>query len=66
MDRVGFAHGFISEHLHILVNRGEMVDNELLKHGMRFYVEEGQEEAKSDEEVQALRIEKLMKKLELA
>ena len=41
MDRVGFAHGFISEHLHILVNRGEMVDNELLKHGMRFYVEEG-------------------------
>ena len=60
MGREGFGWGIISEALHILLNRGETLDNELLKTGIQFSVEEGVESAKSLEEVQALKIKKLM------
>ena len=33
MDRAGFIYGIISESLHIILNRGEHLDNELLKTG---------------------------------
>ena len=51
MGREGFGWGIISEALHILLNRGETLDNELLKTGILFTVEEGVESAKSLEEV---------------
>ena len=51
MGREGFVWGIISETLHILLNRGETLDSELLKTGLQFLVEEGVESAKSLEEV---------------
>ena len=66
MDRTGFNVGIISESLHILLNSGQTVDNELLRTGLTFLVEEGVEAAASMEEVQTLKIKKLMELLELA
>ena len=51
----------ISESLHILSNRGEGNENKLLHNGLSFVVEEETEEATSLEEVQALKIRKLLK-----
>ena len=47
----GYGYIIISEQLHILLNREEKVDNELLNNGLLFIVEEGVESATSLEEV---------------
>ena len=63
MDGSFFFYGIISETLHVLLNDGANTDNELLKDGLMFVVEEGTEKAKSAEEVATLKIQKLMQML---
>ena len=47
----GYAYAVVSENLHILLNKDEPVNNELLHNGMSFVVEDGAENASSLEEV---------------
>ena len=51
MAGFGYTHIILSESLHILLNREEQVDNELLENGLLFIVEEGIENARSVEEI---------------
>ena len=61
-----YSYLIIGERIHIQLNRDEEVDSELLQNGLMFVVEEGVEKASTFEEVQALKIKKLIKMLQIA
>ena len=52
----GFSYGILSETLHVLLNQAEPVNNELLRNGLAFVVEQGVESATSIPDVMALKI----------
>ena len=66
MDVAGYAYIGLSEGLHLLINNEQHQDNELLRNGLLLVVQEGIETAKTIEEVEALKIRKLIVQLKRA